>query len=202
MWIAPLEFWCHLLLGQICTQHIDGYVQERCNSIANAHRTRHLLVAHDSPYIHYGEVIMGMIASQITSLTIVYSTVYSDADQRKHQSYASLAFVRGNHCGPVNSPQKWPVTPKMFPFDYVIMLYDIFTHLQVSICLYSVSGMYWCFKAAKYNFSNNNQTSSDVKMTSILFRLKCIEMGPWFNDTFLVIILILLTRKYLCSDLW
>ena len=43
--------------------------------------------------IHYNDVIMGMIVSQITSLTIVYSTVYSDADQRKHQSSASLAFV-------------------------------------------------------------------------------------------------------------
>ena len=40
---------------------------------------------------------MGAIASQITSLTIVYSTVYSDADQRKHQSSASLTFVRGIH---------------------------------------------------------------------------------------------------------
>ena len=38
---------------------------------------------------------MGAIASQITSLTIVYSTVYSDADERKHQSSVSLAFVRG-----------------------------------------------------------------------------------------------------------
>ena len=42
---------------------------------------------------HYGDVIMGMIASQIISLTIVYSTVYSGADQRKHQSSASLAFA-------------------------------------------------------------------------------------------------------------
>ena len=64
---------------------------------------------------------MGAIASQITSLTIVYSTVYSDADQRKHQSSASLAFVWGIHRGPVNSPHKWPVTRKMFPFDDVIM---------------------------------------------------------------------------------
>ena len=64
---------------------------------------------------------MGMIASQITSLTIVYSTVYSDADHRKHQSSASLAFVRGIHRGPVNSPHKWPATRKMFPFDDVIM---------------------------------------------------------------------------------
>ena len=61
---------------------------------------------------------MGAIASQITSLTIVYSTVYSDADQRKHQSSVSLAFVRGIHR---NSPHKWPVTWKMFPFDEVIM---------------------------------------------------------------------------------
>ena len=46
---------------------------------------------------NYTDVIMGAIASQITSLTIVYSTVYSDADQRKHQSSASLAFVWGIH---------------------------------------------------------------------------------------------------------
>ena len=64
---------------------------------------------------------MDAIASQITSLTIVYSIVYSDADQRKHQSSASLAFVRRIHRGPVNSPHKWPVTRKMFPFDDVIM---------------------------------------------------------------------------------
>ena len=64
---------------------------------------------------------MGAIASQITSLTIVYSTVYSGADQSKHQSSASLAFVWGIHRGPVNSPHKWSVTRKMFPFDDVIM---------------------------------------------------------------------------------
>ena len=79
---------------------------------------------------HYNDVIMGAIASQITSLTIVYSTVYSDADQRKHQSSASLAFVRGihrghqssaslafvwgTHRGPVNSSHKWPVTRQCF----------------------------------------------------------------------------------------
>ena len=63
----------------------------------------------------------GAIASQIISLTIVYSTFYSGADQRKHPSPASLAFVREIHRGPVNSPHKWPVTRKMFPFDDVIM---------------------------------------------------------------------------------
>ena len=82
---------------------------------------------------HYNEVIMGTMASQITSLTIVYSTVYSGADQRKHQSFASLAFVRGIHRRPVNSPHKWPVTRKMFPYDDVIMVFRFKLHR--SVCL-------------------------------------------------------------------
>ena len=65
---------------------------------------------------------MGAMASQITSLTVVYSSVYPGADQRKYQSSTSLAFVRGIHRELVNSPHKWPVTRKMFPFDNVIML--------------------------------------------------------------------------------
>ena len=58
--------------------------------------------------------------------TIVYSTVYSGADQRKHQSSASLAFVRGSHQGRVNSPHKGPLTRKIFPFDDVIMIFHTF----------------------------------------------------------------------------
>ena len=70
---------------------------------------------------HYTDVIMGTIASQITSLLIVYLTVHSDVDQRKNQSFVSLAFVRGIHRGPVVFPHNWPVTRKRFPFDDVIM---------------------------------------------------------------------------------
>ena len=70
---------------------------------------------------HYIDVIMTTIASQITSLKIVHSTVYPGADQSQHQSSASLAFVWGIHRRPVNSPHKWPVMWKMFPFDDVIM---------------------------------------------------------------------------------
>ena len=62
------------------------------------------------------------MASQITRLSVVYSTVYLGADQRKHQSSAPLAFVWGIHRGPVNSPPKGPATLKMFPFDDVIMI--------------------------------------------------------------------------------
>ena len=66
---------------------------------------------------HYSDVIMDPIASQITRLF----TVYAGAGERKHQRSASLAFVRGIHRWPVNSPHKGPVTRNMFPFDDVIM---------------------------------------------------------------------------------
>ena len=54
---------------------------------------RHLsvIMSHINFGNHYGDVIMGAIAFQFTSLTIVYSKVYSDVDERKHQSSASLA---------------------------------------------------------------------------------------------------------------
>ena len=66
----------------------------------------------DTPQLgHYGDAIMGTISSQVTNLTIVYSIVHSDADQRKHQSSASLAFVREIHRGPV---AKWPLTSSCY----------------------------------------------------------------------------------------
>ena len=67
------------------------------------------------------DVIMSAIASQISSVMIVCSTVCWSPDQRKHQSSASLAFVRGIHRWPVDSPHKGPVTRKMFPLDDVNM---------------------------------------------------------------------------------
>ena len=60
------------------------------------------------------DVIMSAMASQITDGSSVYSTVCSYADQRKHRSSASLAFVRGIHRWPANSHHKGPVTQKMF----------------------------------------------------------------------------------------
>ena len=64
---------------------------------------------------------MSAMASQITGASIVSSTVCSGADQRKHQSSASLAFVGGIHRWPVNSSRKGPAKWKMFPFDDFIM---------------------------------------------------------------------------------
>ena len=70
---------------------------------------------------HYNDVRMSTMASQITSLTIIYSPVYSGKNQRKHQSSVSLVLVRGIHRWSVNFPHKGSVTWKMFPFDDVIM---------------------------------------------------------------------------------
>ena len=64
------------------------------------------------------------MASQITGLTIVYSTVYS-MRKKTHQSSASLAFVCGIHRWPMNSPHKGPVTREMFPFDDAVNAYCI-----------------------------------------------------------------------------
>ena len=68
---------------------------------------------------------MSTMVFQITSLSIVYLTVYSGTDQRRHQSSVSLAFVRGIHQWPVNSPHEGPVTKKMVPVDNVIMTFTI-----------------------------------------------------------------------------
>ena len=70
---------------------------------------------------HYIDVIMTTMASQITSLTMVYSTVYSDADQKKTSKFRVTGLCVGNSPGPVNSPHKGLVTRKMFPFGDVII---------------------------------------------------------------------------------
>ena len=136
---------------------------------------------------------MGAIASQITSLTIVYSTVYSDADQRKHQSSASLAFVRGIHRGLVNSPCKGPVTRKMFPFDDVIMVTipldsRPYTHYpnennMTYICVWSV--LYWWHPITRIIYdhlpADNICTSYENKHTSEDKMLSLQKCRCYFN---------------------
>ena len=78
----------------------------------------------------YSDIIMGAMASQITRLASDNPTAHSGADQRKHQSSESLAFVRGIRRWPVNSPRKGPVRREMFPFDDVIMILLLTTILS------------------------------------------------------------------------
>ena len=80
------------------------------------------LSSDESAQNDYNDVMVSAMASQITSFTIVYSTVYSGSVQRKHQSSASLAFVREIHQWPVTSLHKGPITRKMFSFGDVIMI--------------------------------------------------------------------------------
>ena len=105
---------------------------------------------------HYNDVIMNKMSFQISSVAVVYSTVVSYADQRKHQSSASLAFVWEIHRWPVNSPHKSQWRVKMFPFDDVIMLsfshvgQDIrrwYTNDEVRTFLNSTSHRYSTIKA-------------------------------------------------------
>ena len=95
---------------------------------------------------HYNDVIMSAMASQITEGSIICLTVCSGGDQRKHQGSASLAFVREIHRWPVDSPQKWPVTRKMFPFDDVIMAHVIVLNgprpVMIKFGEYGIHGMF------------------------------------------------------------
>ena len=118
---------------------------------------------------------MDSIPSQITSLTIVYSAVYSGADQRKHQSSASLAFVRGIHRGPVNSPHKWPVTRKMFPFDDVIMcMYRVYVGtFGLNLCIQSVS------RKSFHRSLNQSQTPNAIFVWSNSIRKSLPLMYYW-----------------------
>ena len=71
---------------------------------------------------HYSDAIMSAMACQMTGISIVYWNVSSGADQRKHQSSASLAFMRGIHRWQLNSPYKGAATRKMFSLDDVIII--------------------------------------------------------------------------------
>ena len=151
---------------------------------------------------HYCDTIMGTAASQVTSLTFVYITVYSDADQSKHQISASLAFVWGIHQGPVNSPHKWPVMREMFPFDDVIMikwkhfpLYCPFVQGNHRSLLNSPHIGQWCgalmfsLICTWINGWANNHEAGDLRhhhahydvtvMTSLILRSRCSTCLIW-----------------------
>ena len=155
--LAVDNFPCSQL--QIFHQNDNVYILVYSDSTQTATHMNHscelffgrLNTEYETPTFHYSDVIMSAMASQITGVSIVCSTDCWGADQRKHQSYASLAFMREIHRGPVNSPQNGPVTRKMFPLDDVIM-YPLsvssergYRHDGKSSCsLVSLSGFWLC----------------------------------------------------------
>ena len=129
-------------------------------------------------WIHFNDVIMSAMASQITSVSSVCSAVCSDANHRKHQSSASLAFVRGIDRWPVNSPHKGPVTWKTFPFGDVIMQ-SVPLCTSQSVLVYAKSYTTHCkpvlFHAefSEYEIcSNNHQIHRSSEFT--VYKCSCI----------------------------
>ena len=125
---------------------------------------------------------MSTMASQFTSLTNVYSTVYSGADQRKHQSSALLAFVREIHRGPVNSPHKWPETRKMSPFDDVSMVLTTGHVISVTTFFpyqryYNRSNRLCCFFALSVNNTRRAHVQSQV--AQCLLQVAGLINMPW-----------------------
>ena len=142
---------------------------------------RHILIS-----CHYSDVIMGAMASQIIGVSIVCSTVCSGADQRKHQSSASLAFVRGIHRWPVDSPHKGPVTRKMFPFDDVSWLLSIV--MEGNLCKQSTN----CTILWSYSVHPNIH----AVVTLVMF-------APIYMSGFLPLQLVLSgTTEIVCISLW
>ena len=148
--------------------------------------------------IHHSAVIIGAMASLITNLTRVYSTVELCADQRKHQSSASLAFVRGFQRRPVNSPHKWPVTRKMFPFDDVIILEVWFTWLsmnnhaeRIPIIIATLPTMHCALRrvGSGSQMCNIWLWSENIKLQNMA-RLKLIQ-----NKTITIILLLIYIRQ-------
>ena len=120
---------------------------------------------------------MTMLASQITSLAVVYSIVYWGVDQRKHQSSASLAFVWEIQRGPVNFPQKWPVTRKIFPFDDVIM--DEFAvevwHHYSDVIMGSNHQPHDC--SLNHSFRRRSKKTSKLRLTGL-----CVWNSPMTGE--------------------
>ena len=140
----PNQAWIHILLRSIDNGWVHRYaflihplagiryfklsiginfiLKERYCIRQTSHKVIHqVLQVACMPDEHYSDVMMNAMASQLTGISIVCATVCSGTDQRKHQSSASLAFLRGIHQWPVDSPHKGPVRRKMFSFDDVIM---------------------------------------------------------------------------------
>ena len=92
-----------------------------------------VIISQNFASTHYGDIKMGAMASQITKPTVVSSTVYSGADQRKHQSSASLAFVRGIHRWPVNSCTKGQYRGKCFHLMMSLWFHCLHSFDQIGV---------------------------------------------------------------------
>ena len=138
--------------------------------------------ANHEAWRHYFDVIMTTVASQITSLTIVYSTVYSDADQRKHQSSASLAFVWGIHRDRWIPRTKGQLRGKCFHLmtSSWHSKYQLWAHLRVQEHRTNVTPQYQCF-----TFSWRQRSTNFILCwhhNTSLEKAPLATMAKWTNE--------------------
>ena len=133
-------------------------------------------------FYHYSDVMTGAMASQIPGISIIYSSLGSGADQRKHQSSVSLAFERGIHRWQVNSPHKGPVTRKMSPFDDVIMFILPLEGINLScIPKWKYFPCYWTFVRGIHP-SPVNSPHKGQWHGALAFSLICTWINSWINN--------------------
>ena len=136
---------------------------------------------------------MSAMASQITGVSSVCSTIGSGADQRVNQSSASLAFVGGINRWPVNSPHKRPVTRKMFPFYGVIMSLNPNVRCKLSQKFHACCMDMYAIDPQEL-FSNERNTTPKIKNILFYYQPLCIillyrviysttppKRGSWFR---------------------
>ena len=132
---------------------------------------------------------MGAVAPQVTRPTTVYPTAHPVADQRKHQSSASLALARGIHRRSMNHPHKWPATRKMFPFDDVIM-HSCSCYLEQWWPILFISGAICPGGGQMARISQTTFSNSYFMIKSLMFRFKFqwsfFTKGPIDNKSVLV----------------
>ena len=135
---------------------------------------------------HYSDIIMGAMASQMTSLTTVYSSVYSGADQRKHQSSASLAFVRRIHRWPVNSPHSYAENVSVW-WRLMTSSWGIQTHdslCRVSLWFF-LSVLATSFRVITLHWGNYIRLPN-CRVATVKFMRKCfasLHQSWWYNCT-------------------
>ena len=137
---------------------------------------------------HYSDVVMRAMASLITGASIVYSGC-SSTDQSKHQGSASLAFVRGIHQWPVNSPHKGPVTRKMFSFDDVMLRTGDFQVSHSDIYRYPICREHYNqFWSWRFNYDKIHITWYEVMLEiSTLYVLFCSKKLQPFSPKIVIV---------------
>ena len=134
--LCAMNIWAQFPLSTMLngySLHLKSVWHTSSNLVCSGNRLMgHYLIGHIQP-IHYSDVIISATASEVTTVSIVCSTVCSETDQRIQQSSAPLAFMKGIHRWQVYSPHKRPVARKSLSFHDVIMINVIWKGTSLAV---------------------------------------------------------------------